>query len=108
METGTMPRNQPTPATRSRPFAAIAAKWQGWEEIGASPWAVRQLRYGLNLPWVSPPKAHRAPPYPAERGKREFITIEVIRWKKLGYVREVGREEPRSWNHVSSAFVVVA
>jgi hypothetical protein len=45
------------------PFVAVGRSHQAWTDIGASPWLVRQLRFGLQLPWTRRPQTIRAREY---------------------------------------------
>lgn len=74
--------------------------------IGASDWVLKQLRFGVFIPWARKPREYRSPAYPMQGRKRQFILEEVNRWVRLGFVREGSSEEARNWPFLSSGFVV--
>jgi hypothetical protein len=95
----------PTPP----PFVAVGRAHRAWSEIGASEWLVRQLRFGLQLPWRrKPPRSARVPSYNLSPADLEFACSEVQRWMTAGFCRRASEEDLRSiWRsgRVSPAFV---
>jgi hypothetical protein len=59
-----------------------------WQEIGASNWLVRQLRFGLQLPWRrKPPRSARIPSYNLSPADLAFARGEMRRWMTAGFYR---------------------
>lgn len=83
--------------------------WRAWEEVGASPRLVRQIRFGSAVPWKSDPSLlprRFANAYPLSPPDLEFAYAEVDRYLAAGYVRELSFAEARRQHHVSPSFVV--
>jgi hypothetical protein len=92
------------------PFVAVGRSHQAWTDIGASPWLVRQLRFGLQLPWNRKPRNIRAREYNLSPEDLAFARCEARRWVKAGYCREASDEDLRALRRagsVSPAFVTV-
>ena len=66
---------------------------RGLDGDRATPWLVRQLRYGLQLPWKSPPRFQRTDGYKLEPKHGRFATEEAQRWLELGYARRATAQE---------------
>jgi hypothetical protein len=84
---------------------------RAWAEIGASPWLVRQLRFGLQLPWNRKPRNTRAREYNLSPTDLDFSQREVRRWIEAGYCREASGADLRALRRagsVSPAFVTVS
>jgi hypothetical protein len=93
------------------PFAAVGRAHQAWADIGASPWLVRQLRFGLQLPWNRKPRNTRAREYNLSPEDLAFARGEVLRWIAAGYCREASDADLRAMRHagsVSPAFVTTS
>jgi hypothetical protein len=93
------------------PFVAVGRAYQAWADIGASPWLVRQLRFGLQLPWNRKPRSSRAREYNLSLADLAFARREVQRWVEVGYCREANGADIRAlWRagSVSTAFVTVS
>jgi hypothetical protein len=93
-----------------QPFAAVGRSHQAWTDIGASPWLVRQLRFGLQLPWNRNPWNIRAREYNLSPEDLVFARCKARRWVKVGYFREASDKDLRSLRRVGSvspAFVTV-
>lgn len=91
------------------PYQSARAAWKEWEAIGASPFAIRQLRFGATLPWTThpsslPPKFANA--YELSPADAAFADAEADRMVRLGYVREISLSEAQLQHFVSAAFVV--
>lgn len=90
------------------PFLRVGESHLEWERIGASPWLIRQLLFGLQLPWISKPKIQRKSVYPLEPVHREFAEREVQRWVSKGFLREANPTDGKRLirrGQVSPAFV---
>lgn len=48
------------PPRWSRPYAEVAKRWQTWQSIGASQWVLKQLQFGLFIPWARAPQKYRS------------------------------------------------
>ncbi len=48
---------------------------------------IRQLRFGLQLPWLRPPPRRAACPYPLGDAEAAFADQEIRRWLRLGFAR---------------------
>jgi ribonuclease HI len=93
------------------PFAAVGRAHQAWTDIGASPWLVRQLRFGLQLPWNRKPRTTRAREYNLSLEDLLFARCEVGRWVSAGYCREANGADMRALRRVGSispAFVTTS
>jgi hypothetical protein len=91
------------------PFVAVGQAHRAWAEIGSSAWLVRQLRFGIQLPWRrKPPRSVRFPSYNLGPADLEFACGEVQRWMTAGFCRRASAadlvEIERS-GRVSPAFV---
>jgi hypothetical protein len=92
------------------PFAAVG-RAPGLGDIGASPWLVRQLRFGLQLPWNRMPRNTRARGYSLSPEDLAFARDEVRRWIAADYCREASVADLRAMRHagsVSPAFVTTS
>jgi hypothetical protein len=90
------------------PFAAVGCAHQAWADIVASPWLVRQLRFGLQLPWNRKPRNTRARENNLSPEDLAFARGEVQRWIAARYCREASVAVLRAMRHagsVSPAFV---
>lgn len=95
----------------SPPFVAVGRAHQAWTDIGASPWLVRQLRFGLQLPWNRKPRSTRAREYKLIPADLDFSRREVRRWIEAGYCRRASEADLRALcrtGSVSPAFVTVS
>ena len=94
------------------PFVAVGLAHHSWTEIGASDWLVRQLRFGLQLPWKrKPPKSGQIPSYNLSPADLGFACGEVLRWMTAGYCRRaspIDLLDIRQRGRVSPAFVTTA
>jgi hypothetical protein len=61
------------------PFAEVGRAHEAWADIGASPWLVRKLRFGLQLPWNRKPRNTRAREYNLSPEDLAFARGEVLR-----------------------------
>jgi Reverse transcriptase (RNA-dependent DNA polymerase) len=91
------------------PFVAVGQAHRAWTEIGASDWLVRQLRFGLQLPWRrKPPRSVLVRSYNLRPADLGFARGEVRRWLTAGYCRlatAADLKEIRRAGRVSPAFV---
>jgi ribonuclease HI len=91
------------------PFVTVGQAHKAWAEIGASDWLVRQLRFGLQLPWRrKPPRSTRIRSYNLSPADLGFACAEVRRWMTAGFCRVANAAdliELRQRGHVSPAFV---
>lgn len=46
------------------PFNSLRLSTRVWAALGAGPWVLRTILYGLRIPWVSTPKPTRSRGYP--------------------------------------------
>jgi hypothetical protein len=93
------------------PFAAVGRTHQAWTGIGASPWLVRQLQFGLQLPWNRKPRITRARDYNLSLEDLLFARCEVGRWVSAGYCREANGADMRALRRagsISPAFVTTS
>lgn len=91
------------------PYQTVRRAWREWEAIGATPFALRQIRFGASLPWTSPPATiprRFANAYPMSAANAKFAELEVNRWVARGYAQEISFSEAQKQHIVSSAFVV--
>lgn len=90
------------------PFARMGASHKEWERIGASPWILRQLRFGLQLPWTREPMYRPIRSYKLQSTEAMFAREEFKRWTTEGYARPATKVETqalRRQGRVSPAFV---
>lgn len=90
------------------PYALVGESYEEWEKIGASPWLVRQLRFGLQLPWKSEPRFQGTPRYSLEPNHSQFAEEEIRRWLRVGFARlatDKEQEHLLRQGKVSPAFV---
>jgi hypothetical protein len=93
------------------PFVTVGSAHQAWTDIGASSWLVRQLRFGLQLPWIRKPRNSRAREYNLSLEDLAFSQREAQRWVDSGYCREASGADLhllRRSGSVSPAFVTVS
>jgi hypothetical protein len=93
------------------PFVAVGRAHQAWTDIGSSTWLVRQLRFGLQLPWNRKQSNMRAWEYNLSPTDLEFTRREVHRWIEAGYCREARGAYLRALRRagsISPAFVTVS
>ena len=64
-----------------------------WEEIGASPWVLRVLRYGYRVPWRRPPTPHRAAAYLQAPADLKTGHAQADSWVASGFVTELSPRE---------------
>ena len=91
------------------PFQTVRRAWRAWEEIGASPYALRQIRFGAALPWLKPPSSiprRFANAYKMTPENQSFADTEMDRMCGRGFVREISFEEARAQHIVSAGFVI--
>jgi Reverse transcriptase (RNA-dependent DNA polymerase) len=91
------------------PFVSVGQAHSAWAEIGASDWLIRQLRFGLQLPWRRmPPRSARIPSYNLSLADQGFACGEVKRWMTAGFCRRASAADLlaiRRSGRVSPAFV---
>ena len=91
------------------PFIAVGQAHSAWTDIGASDWLVRQLRFGLQLPWRRmPPRSARLTSYNISPADQAFACGEVRRWVMAGFCRRASDADIlaiRRSGRVSPAFV---
>jgi hypothetical protein len=93
------------------PLAAAGRAHQAQADIGAIPWLVRQLRFGLQLPWNRRPRNIRALEYNLSPEDLVFACGQVRRWIEAGYYREASVADLRAMRHarsLSQAFVTAS
>jgi len=92
----------------SKPWERMSRSWKEWESLGASPWLLRTIRFGAQLPWDvnRPIRRGIRTAYPLKPTEAAFANQEVQRWVHEGFCRELGWEEARAIGTVVSAFVV--
>lgn len=89
----------------------VAQSWRQWQSIGGSPWLVRQLRFGIQLPWVRQIPSRQTREYPLPPAERQFAQVEISRWLARGFVRLVTRAEARAARrsgHILSTFMTTS
>lgn len=69
------------------PFVKVGNAHEEWAKIGANEWIIRQIRFGLQLPWTSEPGFQFVSEYDLGPRDLEFARKEVARWLRMGYVR---------------------
>jgi hypothetical protein len=73
---------------------AVGPAHYAWAEIGASDWLVRQLRFGLQLPWRrKPPRSARICSYNLSPNDLGFACDEVRRWMLSGFCRRASASD---------------
>jgi hypothetical protein len=77
----------------SPPFVAVGSAHPAWTDVGASPWLVWQLRYGLELPCNRKPRNMRAREYNLSPMDLEFSRREVRRCIEAWYCHEASDED---------------
>lgn len=76
-------------------YTQVGARYRAWEEIGATPWLVRQIRFGIQLPWTGPCRFQHRSSYDLSPAHQKFAREEVQRWLSLGYVRKANPSQGR-------------
>lgn len=74
--------------------------------MGASPWVLRTILYGLAIPWLSRPPPTRSAGYPMAAKEADWSLTEVQRWVAAGFVRRLSAAAGASAPWVSPTFVV--
>lgn len=91
---------------------AVGRAYNQREEIGASPWLGRQLRFRIQLPWYSTPgRQWRIREYPLDEEDRSFVTMKLGRWLGLRFnKRAIEAEVKEIMRHgcVSPGFVTTS
>ena len=91
------------------PYVAVGQAHSPWTEIGASAWLIRQLRFGLQLPWRrKTPSSARIPSYNLSPADLAFAGVEMRRWMKAGFCRRASAMDLRTIQRsgrISPAFV---
>lgn len=91
------------------PFVTVVGRYMEWVKIGASPWIVRQLRFGIQIPWIRKPKhTIRVPDYNLAPADAFFAKKEVERWLVHGLCRRAVGKEMQFIRTMSPAFVTVS
>ena len=82
--------------------------YRQWELIGSSPWLVRQLRFGIQIPWVKDPPYRRPRAFELSPKEACFAEEEIRRWMMLGFSRRatvIEERRLRKRGQISPAFV---
>jgi hypothetical protein len=69
------------------PCRQVGRSFATWQKLEASPWLVRQLRFGFQLPWTSEVSHQRPRSYPLTPVDRAFAVEELVRWVDCGFAR---------------------
>ena len=77
-----------------------------WAAIGASPWVLRVLKYGYQIPWSRPPPPRRCAPYPQSPADLKFGCATADSWVASGFVYEMSPAEAAAAPDVAPTFVV--
>jgi Reverse transcriptase (RNA-dependent DNA polymerase) len=88
------------------PYKRVAAHAHKWQQIGASPALLRNIKYGVLLPWTGQPRLGVRREYPLTVGDYVFANAEMNRWISHGFAEEITEAEARRIGLVVSAFVV--
>lgn len=88
------------------PFNSLRLSTRVWAALGAGPWVLRTILYGLRIPWVSTPKPTRSRGYPMPYAELVWCRTEVDRWVGAGYVRRLSKAVGAGSSWVSPTFVV--
>lgn len=88
----------------SPPSVRVGQAWTAWQKIGASDWLVRQLRFGLQLPWTRGVPYRTPRPYRMKKEEQEFAREEISRWLSLGFVRRATPEEGQQLRRKGQVF----
>lgn len=86
------------------PYVQVGRAYRTWAKIGASKWLVRQLRYGLQLPWTRRIPYAYPREYPMHPDQTEFAKSEVKRWVTSGFAREATDVEERELRRAGTVF----
>lgn len=79
------------------PFVVVGKLHNEWASIGARPWIVRQLRFGIQIPWERKPKRTiKIPEYNSAVADASVYMKEVRRWMALGFYRRAVGDEMES------------
>lgn len=94
----------PTHGYAGTPSVRVGKAHAAWTALGASPWLVRQLRFGLQLPWTGAVPYRRPRAYPMGREGADFVQVEVERWLRKGFVRQATTAEARELTRAGQVF----
>lgn len=78
------------------PLVKVGLAHRRWSEMGASPWLVRTLKFGLKLTWCSQLIRQQRNRYKLSPKRGTFVLNEVARWLHLGYCRRAMLVENKS------------
>lgn len=84
----------------------MRASLDRWSQIGASPWALRVLRFGYRIPWRRPPPPLRRKAYPQPPSDLAFGHQTADKWVSRSFVAESPPEEAAVTQDVSPTFVI--
>jgi Reverse transcriptase (RNA-dependent DNA polymerase) len=86
------------------PCRQVGRSFATWRKLGASPWLVRQLRFGLQLPWTSEVPYQRPRSYPLTPVDQKFARKEVTRWVNRGFARRATPAESQALRRRGALF----
>jgi len=87
-------------------FSILRLAARAWEALGAGPWVLRTILYGLRIPWVSTPAPTRSQGYPLPDAELSWCATQAKRWVQSGYVRRLSQAAAAGSAWVSPTFVV--
>ena len=90
------------------PYVRLGQAADQWDNIGASSWLIRQIKYGIQLPWTREPSSQHTRRIRMTGEDRAFEEEEILRWVALRYARRATRKEARRLRRsgqLSGAFV---
>lgn len=75
------------------PSTRVRRAWKTWERIGASNWLIRQLRFGIQIPWTRQVPYRQPRAYPLKELDRVFALQKIERCMSFGFARRATRHE---------------
>lgn len=93
-------------ATSESPLRTLRAAEAAWLSVGASPWAVRTILYGLGIPWLRRPPSTLAAGYRMPKNAKDWSKTEVGRWVAAGFVGRLYAATCAAFPCVYPTFVV--
>ena len=90
----------------SAPSQTLLAALPAWSALGASPWFLRTIRFGLFIPWAHPPTPERQAAYDLSASDLVFSRATADAWCASGTVSEVPPAVAAALKHLAPSFVV--
>ena len=90
----------------SAPSQTLFAALPAWSALGASPWCLPTIRFGLFIPWAHPPPPERQAAYDLSASDLAFSQETADVWCASGTVSEVPPAVAAGLKHLAPSFVV--